>query len=98
MYLGTMVEICESKELFKNPVHPYTKALLSAVPVAKYGYKREQILLEGDVPSPINPKPGCKFANRCWMAKDICRKESPPVCTVSEGHQVCCHMATSNLF
>lgn len=92
MYLGQMVEICESRELFKNPVHPYTKALLSAVPVAKYGYKRERILLEGDVPSPINPKPGCKFANRCWMAQDICRQEEPAVCTVSPGHQVCCHM------
>lgn len=93
MYLGQMVEICDSRELFKNPVHPYTKALLSAVPIAKYGYKRERILLEGDVPSPINPKPGCKFANRCLMAQDICRREEPPVYTVSPGHQVCCHMA-----
>ena len=97
MYLGQMVEICNSHELFKNPVHPYTRALLSAVPIAKYGYKRERILLEGDVPSPINPKPGCKFANRCWMAKDICRKEAPPVCTVSEGHQVCCHFAKGSV-
>ena len=93
MYLGQMVEICDSRELFRNPVHPYTKALLSAVPIAKYGYKRERILLEGDVPSPINPKPGCKFANRCLMAQDICRREEPPVYTVSPGHQVCCHMA-----
>ena len=93
MYLGQMVEICDSRELFRNPVHPYTKALLSAVPIAKYGYKRERILLEGDVPSPINPKPGCKFANRCLMAQDICRREEPPVYNVSPGHQVCCHMA-----
>lgn len=93
MYLGQMVELCESRELFKNPIHPYTKALLSAVPIAKYGYERERILLEGDVPSPINPKPGCKFANRCWMAKDICRQEQPSVVNVSEGHQVCCHFA-----
>ena len=93
MYLGQMVEICDSRELFRNPVHPYTKALLSAVPIAKYGYKRERILLEGDVPSPINPQPGCKFANRCLMAQDICRREEPPVYTVSPGHQVCCHMA-----
>ena len=93
MYLGQMVEICDSRELFRNPVHPYTKALLSAVPIAKYGYKRERILLEGDVPSPINPKPGCKFANRCLMAQDICRRQEPPVYTVSPGHQVCCHMA-----
>ena len=93
MYLGQMVEICDSRELFRNPVHPYTKALLSAVPIAKYGYKRERILLEGDVPSPINPKPGCKFATRCLMAQDICRRQEPPVYTVSPGHQVCCHMA-----
>ena len=93
MYLGQMVELCPARELFRNPVHPYTTARLSAVPIAKYGYKRDRILLEGDVPSPINPKPGCKFANRCHLAQDICRREEPPVYTVSEGHQVCCHLA-----
>ncbi|MCI8958081.1 MAG: ATP-binding cassette domain-containing protein [Lachnospiraceae bacterium] len=95
MYLGQMVELCDSRELFRNPVHPYTKALLSAVPIAKYGHRRERILLDGDVPSPINPKPGCRFANRCWLARDICRQEKPPVCTVSRNHQVCCHFAES---
>ena len=65
MYLGKVMEISESKELFKNPVHPYTQALLSAVPSPTYGTHRERILLKGDVPSPVNPKPGCRFAQRC---------------------------------
>lgn len=92
MYLGKIVEIAKSKELFQNPVHPYTQALLSAVPVAKYDYKRDRIILKGDVPSPINPGPGCRFANRCWMAQDICRKEAPCLKEVAPGHQVSCHL------
>ena len=93
MYLGQIVEICGADDLFRHPVHPYTKALLSAVPVVKFNYKRERILLKGDVPSPINPKPGCRFANRCWMAKEICRQQSPSLSEVEPGHQACCHFA-----
>lgn len=92
MYLGKIVEIAKSKELFQNPMHPYTQALLSAVPVAKYNYKRDRIILKGDVPSPINPGTGCRFANRCWMAQDICRKESPCLKEVAPGHEVSCHL------
>lgn len=93
MYLGKIVEICKSKELFAHPAHPYTRALLSAVPIAKYDYKRkERILLKGDVPSPVNPHPGCRFANRCWMAKDICHQQTPELKTIGEGHQAACHL------
>jgi len=93
MYLGKIVEICPSKELFKNPLHPYTKALLSAVPIAKYDYKRgERILLKGDVPSPINPKPGCRFAPRCQFARPECFEKSPELKAVSDDHYVSCHL------
>ena len=92
MYLGKIVEICRSREFFANPVHPYTRALLSAVPIAKYNYnRREQILLKGDVPSPVNPRPGCRFANRCWMAKEICHQETPELKNVGTDHQAACH-------
>ena len=92
MYLGKIVEICRSRELFANPVHPYTRALLSAVPIAKYNYnRREQILLKGDVPSPVNPRPGCRFANRCWMAKEICHQETPELKNVGTDHQAASH-------
>ena len=92
MDLGKIVEICRSRELFANPVHPYTRALLSAVPIAKYNYnRREQILLKGDVPSPVNPRPGCRFANRCWMAKEICHQETPELKNVGTDHQAACH-------
>ena len=93
MYLGKIMEVSDSRELFSNPLHPYTKALLSAVPIAKYNYNRERILLKGDVPSPINPKPGCRFAGRCWMASERCRQETPELKEVSSGHSVACHFA-----
>lgn len=94
MYLGKIVEVSPSHELFKNPQHPYTRALLSAIPVAKYQHQRpERILLKGDVPSPVNPKPGCRFANRCWMAREICQKEAPCLKACSPGHEVACHFA-----
>ena len=91
MYLGEIVESCNANELFKNPLHPYTKALLSAVPIAKYNQQRQRIILKGDVPSPINPKPGCRFAPRCWKAKDICFNECPCLKEYSDGHQARCH-------
>lgn len=93
MYLGKIVEVSPSHELFKNPQHPYTKALLSAIPIAKYQHHRpERILLKGDVPSPVNPKPGCRFANRCWMAKDICYQQAPCLKECAPGHEVACHL------
>lgn len=92
MYLGQIVEICRSRELFVSPAHPYTRALLSAVPIAKYNYRRkEKILLKGDVPSPVNPQPGCRFANRCWMAKDICRQQTPELKEIGTDHRAACH-------
>lgn len=92
MYLGKIVEVSPAHELFKNPIHPYTRALLSAIPVAKYQNDRpERILLKGDVPSPVNPKPGCRFANRCWMAKEICHEQEPCLKECCPGHQAACH-------
>ena len=94
MYLGKIMEVCKSYELFSHPVHPYTRALLSAVPIAKYNYQRkEKILLKGDVPSPVNPQPGCRFANRCWMACERCHQQAPELKDIGGDHQVACHFA-----
>jgi len=91
MYLGEIVEVAKSEELFKRPIHPYTKALLSAIPVAKYNYKdKEKIVLKGEVSSPINPSPGCRFSKRCWKAKEICRVQTPILREISPGHEVSC--------
>lgn len=94
MYLGTMVEMASSEELYKNPLHPYTQALLSAIPIAdpEVERSRQRILLEGDVPSPINPPPGCRFKTRCRYAKDICGQEMPAFREVSKDHFVACHI------
>ena len=96
MYLGKVVEMANNIELFKMPLHPYTQALLSAVPVAKLGVKKQRILLEGDVPSPINPAPGCRFAGRCPYRQEQCRTEHPPLVEVDPGHFVACYY-TRNL-
>ena len=94
MYLGAVVEFTASKELYKNPVHPYTQALLSAIPIPDplVERSRERIMLEGDVPSPINPPQGCKFAKRCKYAKEICGNEAPKLKEVAPGHLVACHL------
>ena len=94
MYLGALVEKAVSHELYDNPLHPYTQALLSAVPIADPAIERtrKRIILEGDVPSPINPPPGCKFQGRCKYAEDICRKEAPELREVKPGHFVACHL------
>jgi peptide/nickel transport system ATP-binding protein len=93
MYLGKVVEHAPSKALFANPAHPYTKALLSAIPVPRLGAKKERILLKGEITSPINPKPGCRFAPRCEYAKECCFKDSPELREIEPGHQVACHFA-----
>ena len=94
MYLGRCVELAPSDELFANPLHPYTKALLSAIPVPSISMRsKKPQLIRGEVTNPINPKPGCRFANRCPLAKEICFTENPPVLTVSHDHTFSCHFA-----
>ncbi|WP_051854933.1 ABC transporter ATP-binding protein [Streptomyces sp. NRRL B-1347] len=94
MYLGKMVELADRKDLYTKPMHPYTKALLSAVPVPdpkRRGGKSERILLRGDVPSPIDPPTGCRFHTRCWKATEICAVKEPAFLALETGHQVACH-------
>jgi oligopeptide/dipeptide ABC transporter ATP-binding protein len=92
MYLGRIVELADDSELYSNPLHPYTKALLSAVPVPDPDCIRKGIILEGDVPSPLNPPPGCNFHTRCPMVQDLCRHEEPEFRDVGNGHVVACHL------
>ncbi|MBP1581575.1 MAG: ATP-binding cassette domain-containing protein [Oscillospiraceae bacterium] len=94
MYLGNMVELSPSSELYKKPLHPYTQALLSAVPIAdpKTSRERKKIMLSGDVPSPVNPPAGCRFSGRCNKCMDICSKEKPELREVEPGHFVACHL------
>lgn len=92
MYLGRVVEVADCDELFANPVHPYVKALLSAIPIPDMDQKRERIILQGDVPSPLNPPSGCAFHNRCPYAEPVCSQECPELATLDDGgHQVACH-------
>lgn len=93
MYLGAIIETADKNELYENPVHPYTRALLSAVPVADPTAKRSRIILPGDLPSPANPPSGCKFHTRCPYCKDICKTKEPPAVQVGEGHTAVCHFA-----
>jgi oligopeptide transport system ATP-binding protein len=93
MYLGRIVEIAPANALYTNPRHPYTEALLSAVPIPDPKVKRKRIMLQGDVPSPIRPPPGCHFHTRCPIAqKGLCDVQSPALKGVGEGHQVACHL------
>lgn len=94
MYLGSMAELAESEELYNNPKHPYTKALMSAIPIADPDVEesRERIMLSGDVPSPINTPIGCKFQGRCDKCMDICTKEVPEFKEVEKNHFVACHL------
>lgn len=94
MYLGKLVEVAEAKELYNNPVHPYTQALLSAIPIPDPDVTRakERIILEGDVPSPINPPSGCRFRTRCPYAMGICAEEAPLMQDVGGGHMCACHL------
>lgn len=93
MYLGKVVEIAEKKSLFDNPRHPYTQALLSAIPEPNRKKKKERIILKGDVPSPIDPPAGCRFHTRCPLATDLCRQSDPELKSLGEGHQAACHYA-----
>ena len=94
MYLGKIVELADRTSLYEAPMHPYTKALMSAVPVPdpkRRGAKSERILLRGDVPSPIAPPPGCRFHTRCWKATEVCRTVEPPLLELRPGQRVACH-------
>ncbi|HRX58998.1 MAG TPA: dipeptide ABC transporter ATP-binding protein [Eubacteriales bacterium] len=92
MYLGSMVEMGDKDRIFDNPMHPYTKALLSAVPMPDPSYKMNRIILKGDIPSPANPPSGCKFRTRCQHCMDICAKKTPVFKEYEPGHKVACHL------
>ncbi len=92
MYLGRIVELATDKELYQNPLHPYSQALLSAVPIPDPEVQRKKILLHGDVPSPMNPPSGCTFHTRCPACKEICSKEEPSFQSVGDDHWVACHL------
>ena len=92
MYLGKMVELAESEKLYDKPLHPYTQALLTAVPVPDPDFVREQVLIKGDIPSPSNPPSGCTFHTRCPFKMDVCTRIVPKLETVESGHSVACHL------
>jgi len=92
MYLGKIVELADKKALFKKPIHPYTQALLSAIPIPNPSIQREKIILEGDVPSPINPPSGCRFHTRCPYVMDICKTEEPEFVDWGDKHFAACHL------
>ncbi|HLG77818.1 MAG TPA: ABC transporter ATP-binding protein, partial [Ktedonobacteraceae bacterium] len=93
MYLGRVVELAKSETLYQMPLHPYTQALLSAIPVPDpvIEARRKRIILEGDVPSPVNPPSGCNFHPRCWKAQDVCRSVIPPLEEKQSNHFAACH-------
>jgi oligopeptide transport system ATP-binding protein len=94
MYLGKMVELAESNELYKRPLHPYTQALLSSIPIPDpdQSEAKERIVLEGEIPSPINPPSGCRFRNRCKYATAKCAEQEPELKDLGGGHKVACHL------
>ena len=90
MYLGKMVEMSDSEELYAKPLHPYTQALMSAIPIPDPTHEKEQIILEGEIPSPLNPPSGCHFHTRCRFAEPKCAQEEPPFIEYEKGHYVAC--------
>jgi oligopeptide/dipeptide ABC transporter ATP-binding protein len=94
MYLGKMAELADREELFRNPLHPYTQALMSAIPVPDPTLKRKRIVLQGDVPSPLKPPTGCRFHTRCPQVMDVCSIEEPVFHDVGAGHLVACHLVS----
>lgn len=97
MYLGHVVELGTTDQVFAPPYHPYTEALLSAVPIADTSIEKQHIVLEGDIPSAMNPPPGCPFQTRCrWKSEvpgGMCERDVPPVKTLADGHQIKCHLS-----
>jgi len=96
MYLGDLVEVSEVEKLFNNPLHPYTRALLSAIPSANPRRRKEKIILKGNIPSPANPPEGCKFHTRCPEAREVCKEKTPELVEIEEDHRVSCHLVTRN--
>ena len=96
MYLGSLVEKADKKEIFRNPMHPYTKALLSAVPIPNPDIKMNRTILQGDIPSPANPPEGCKFHTRCPKCMEVCKKQAPKFKEYQKGHMVACHLYDQN--
>lgn len=92
MYLGEMVEVGEAETIYKNPKHPYTQALLSAIPVPDPSYKKQQIVLEGELPSPVNPPSGCRLSSRCPYVMPICRDEKPDLMNIGSNQSAACHL------
>jgi len=92
MYLGKVVEIADKRALYTNPQHPYTRALLSAIPVARPGRRRQADTLKGEVPSPFNLPAGCRFNSRCPLVHDACRRSEPALTSAAAGHAVACHL------
>lgn len=97
MYLGKVVELATSESLYEEPRHPYTQALLAAVPVPDPDFVKETTMLQGDIPSPSNPPSGCTFHTRCPFAKEVCKQQVPALQQVSEGHAVACHLYDGNV-
>lgn len=93
MYLGKIVELSNYSDIFKDPLHPYSQALLSAIPIPRLNVENNRIILNGDVPSPVNPSEGCRFAGRCMYCKDICLKETPELREIEANRYVACHFA-----
>jgi peptide/nickel transport system ATP-binding protein len=92
MYLGQVVETCASAELYQNPLHPYTQALLSAIPTMDPDHRLAPVVIDGEVPSPLNPPSGCRFRTRCPRVMDICAQVAPPMVAPEPGHRVACHL------
>jgi oligopeptide/dipeptide ABC transporter ATP-binding protein len=97
MYLGRIVESAPDVELYENPQHPYTQALLSAVPEPDPDLKKKRLILKGDVPSPINPPSGCHFHTRCALAEDVCATKVPSLVDMGNAHYVSCHRVSPGL-